>query len=153
MNITIDNLRCGTLLNNHKIAYYPLLTFQKISMHKNSTRAILNSLVIYKLSKSAAIDIYCLIKKLPKEERFNIGDQIRRSSISIGANIAEGYQRKSSKDTYRFLTISRASLAETIFLLEMCEELGYVDRQESEEVHQQLETLDTKIYNFAASLK
>lgn len=56
--------------------------------------------------------VYDLTKKFPKEEIFTLTNQIRRCSISIPSNIAEGLGRRTTKDTLQFLHISRGSLYE-----------------------------------------
>ncbi len=50
-------------------------------------------------------DIYHLTRRLPQEERFVLGDQLRRAAISVPSNIAEGQQRQHPKEFIHFLSI------------------------------------------------
>ena len=77
--------------------------------------------------------IYEITQLFPKEERYGITDQIRRSVISIPTNIAEGVARKTNKDQAYFSTIAFGSLTELINLLIIARELEYlsVDSYES----------------------
>lgn len=68
---------------------------------------------IYQEAIKLALEIYKLTAKFPKEEKFGITDQIRRASVSISLNIAEGTSR-SKKDFCRFLDMSRGSGHELI---------------------------------------
>ena len=72
-------------------------------------------------------EIYKLIKFLPIEERFALCDQMRRSSISIPSNIAEGHRRNSNKEFIHFLSISRGSVAELETQLLLCQRLRYIE--------------------------
>ena len=69
--------------------------------------------------------VYAEVKKLPNGERYALGDQIRRSVVSIPSNIAEGNGRASNKDYAHFLAIARGSLYETLTQLEIAQDLGY----------------------------
>lgn len=66
-----------------------------------------------------------LIPLLPRDEKFDLADQIRRSSKSIGANIAEGYGRYYYLDNVRFCYQARGSLDETINHLRVVRDLQY----------------------------
>ena len=69
--------------------------------------------------------VYEIIAQLPKEEKYALADQMRRSVISIPSNVAEGYERNSTKDYIRFLSIANGSKAELNTQLEICRMLGY----------------------------
>lgn len=71
--------------------------------------------------------VYGQIRLLPGEERFALGDQLRRAVTSIPANIAEGNGRASNKDYAHFLAIARGSLYETMTHLEIAANLGYIE--------------------------
>jgi len=73
------------------------------------------------------IEVYSLVKHLPKEELFALSDQMRRSVVSIPSNIAEGEGRNSDKDLIKFLLIARGSLWELSTQMEICERLGYLE--------------------------
>lgn len=62
-------------------------------------------------------DIYLLVKKFPKEELYVLTAQLKRASVSMPCNIAEGVGRNYKKDTIQFLHVSRGSLYETETLL------------------------------------
>lgn len=78
-----------------------------------------------------------LIPILPKEERFDLTDQIRRSSKSVGANIAEGSGRFYYMDNVRFCYIARGSLDETINHLRVALDLDYCPRDLYKELRDQ----------------
>ena len=84
-------------------------------------------LKVWQKSMDLTIEVYSLIKHLPKEELFALSDQMRRSVVSIPSNIAEGEGRNSDKDLIKFLLIARGSLWELSTQMEICERLGYLE--------------------------
>jgi four helix bundle protein len=71
-----------------------------------------------------------ILPKLPKEENFVLGTQIRRAAISVTSNIAEGYGRYHYQEGIRFYRISRASLYELKDHLVSCLDFNYVTETE-----------------------
>ncbi len=69
-------------------------------------------LQVWQKTMDLVVEVYNIIKLLPKEEMYGISDQIRRSAVSIPSNIAEGQSRNSAKEFIQFLSIARGSLAE-----------------------------------------
>jgi four helix bundle protein len=69
---------------------------------------------------------YQLVRKLPKSEQFGLISQMQRASVSVPANIAEGYHRQSDRELCRFLLIAMGSLAELQTYMYLCIELEYV---------------------------
>ncbi len=75
------------------------------------------------LSESA----YALAKKLPKDERFALVDQLKRAATSVALNIAEGSAGQNKKVFYNFLCIAQRSLYETVSILKLIERLFKTD--------------------------
>ena len=69
-------------------------------------------LLVWQKSIEFVTEIYELTAKFPNEEKFGLVSQIRRASVSIPSNIAEGNSRRSSADYIQFLKIARGSAAE-----------------------------------------
>ena len=83
-------------------------------------------LIVWKRSMELAVEVYRLVRFLPKEEKYVLSDQIRRSAVSIPSNIAEGNGRSSNKDYVRFLSMARGSQYELETQLLLCMQLGYL---------------------------
>ena len=74
--------------------------------------------------------IYDLVGNLPKEERFALGDQLRRAVVSIPSNIAEGFGRDTHKDFAHFLAQARGSLYEVDTQVEIAIRRGFVEKDQ-----------------------
>jgi len=74
--------------------------------------------------------VYQLVKSFPNEELYALTSQIKRCTISIPSNIAEGYGRKSTKNYIQFLRISRGSLFELETQLIIANKLNYITYKE-----------------------
>jgi len=83
------------------------------------------NLIVWQKAKQLVRLVYAEAKRLPAEERYALGDQIRRAVVSIPSNIAEGAGRASNRDYGHFLSIARGSLYEAINQLEIAQDLGY----------------------------
>lgn len=94
-------------------------------------------LIAYLKAKEVVKRTYKLIKKFPSEERYAMCDQLRRASVSITSNIAEGVNRYSVKDKSHFVEMAFGSLMEVSSQFEIAEELGYItveDRMSMDEL-------------------
>ncbi|MBR5685205.1 MAG: four helix bundle protein [Muribaculaceae bacterium] len=85
-------------------------------------------LIVWQKSMDLAVDIYRIVKYLPKDETYALADQMRRAVVSIPSNIAEGQGRITSKEFIRFLSVARGSLSELSTQIELCERLQYLDQ-------------------------
>ncbi len=86
-------------------------------------------LIIWQKGHQLVIHIYKITKNFPPEERYGLSAQMRRSSASICANIAEGYT-KSTKDFLRYLEIARGSLEETKYHVILARDLKFGSQEE-----------------------
>ena len=100
------------------------------------------------------VEVYRLVKFLPKEETYALSDQMRRAVVSIPSNIAEGHGRNSTRDFIRFLSIARGSQTELETQLQICERLKYISKEQLEfsltlcdEVNKMLNVLISKLKN------
>ena len=87
-------------------------------------------LTVWQKSMELVVEVYRLVRKLPKEELYALSDQMRRAVVSIPSNIAEGQQRNSKNDFKHFLTIARGSNAEVETQLLICVRLNYFKEEE-----------------------
>jgi four helix bundle protein len=92
-------------------------------------------LFVYQKSKELVLTIYRLTAKYPRSETYSLVDQMRRSAVSVPANLIEGYSKESSAEFARFLTISIGSLAELEFYIELSLDLKYIDQDNSQKVY------------------
>ena len=96
-------------------------------------------LVAYQKAKEVVKRTYKLLKKFPAEERYAMCDQLRRASVSITSNIAEGVNRFSVKDKAHFIEVAYGSLMEVSSQFEIAEDLGYVTSEERLSMDQLIE--------------
>lgn len=87
-------------------------------------------LLVWQKSVDFVTEIYACTKNFPKEELYTLTSQIRRSSISIPSNIAEGHSRRSTLDYIQFLKIARGSCAELETQLIISKNLNYLSLED-----------------------
>ena len=109
-------------------------------------------LIVWRKSIRFVSRVYCATKDFPDHEKYGLTNQLRRSSVSIPSNIAEGFGRRADKDFVRFLHISMGSLFELQTQLQIALQLRYIclDRYKklyhnSREIERMLRRLAEKI--------
>jgi four helix bundle protein len=110
-------------------------------------------LEIWKLAVEYANDIYNCSEKFPAEEKYNVIDQLRRASLSISNNIAEGTAAATVKNFSLFLDRSVGSALETVNLLHFAKLRSYILESKYSELYNKAELLIKKIRAFKNSLK
>jgi four helix bundle protein len=98
-------------------------------------------------------EIKGLAQNLPPEEKFELKSQIRRSSRSISANIAEGYGRYHYQENIQFLRISRGSLLETIDHISVAFDESYIDKKTKNDLTEECYVLLKILNGYIAYLK
>ena len=82
---------------------------------------------VWQLAHELVISIYRVTRSFPREELFGLTSQLRRAAVSVPANIAEGFKKKSRLDKLRFFNIAQGSLEEVRYYLLLAKDLGYGD--------------------------
>jgi len=103
---------------------------------------------IWKESRILVKEIYLLMKEMPEEEKFGLTSQMKRCSISIPSNIAEGCAKKSNKDFARFLEISLGSCYELETQLILCTDLGFLKENNINQIINTAQSIEMKITSF-----
>ena len=109
-------------------------------------------LVVWQKSHAFVLEIYTTTRKFPKEEVFGITNQLRRASVSIEANIAEGAGRSTPNDFMRFIDMSNGSSFEVETLLLLCKDLAYLSEEESEQLLHKLDEIQKMLYKLREHL-
>lgn len=99
-------------------------------------------LQVWQKAHAFVLDLYRLTTAFPKHEMYALTTQMRRAAVSVPANIAEGFRRRSRPEKARFLNIAEGSLEECRYYLILSRDLGYADTvmlaHQSEEVSRML---------------
>ena len=89
--------------------------------------------------------IYLITKKFPDDEEFGLINQIRRASISVASNLAEGISRNTNKDRAHFTQLSYSSLMEVMNQLIISEDLNYLCKNDLNEFRKLVEKISNKL--------
>lgn len=110
-------------------------------------------LKIWQESHSLAMEVYSVTKQFPRSEQYGLTSQIRRSALSVAANIVEGFYRHSTKELVQFLFNSRGSVGETIYHLLVSKDLNYLREEKYLQLRDRYEKLAMSINALINSLK
>jgi four helix bundle protein len=110
-------------------------------------------LEIWRLSRNFCSDIYEITSSFPETEKFGITNQLRRASVSVPSNIAEGSSRKSKRDFSRFLEIAIGSLYEIETQLIISKDLKFIRENELQKLLNNLESIIKMTSKFKSTLK
>lgn len=106
-------------------------------------------LIVWEKAHKLVLEVYKYTSGFPNSEIYTLTSQFRRAAISVPANIAEGFKKKSKADKYRFMNIAQGSLEESRYYLILSNDLGYGDNakllQLLEEVSKLLESYSNSI--------
>ena len=109
-------------------------------------------LKVFQLSFEAGLEIFELTKKFPKEEKYSLTDQIRRSSRSVSANIAEAWRKRQyPKSFISKLSDSESEAGETQVWLDYALAFKYVDKQVHEKLYDKYEHIIAMLINMSTN--
>jgi four helix bundle protein len=84
-------------------------------------------LFVWRKAHEFVIEVYRITSTSPKSEAYGLTQQLRRAAVSIPANIAEGFTRRSKIEKVCFMNIAESSLEESRYYLILAQDLGYAD--------------------------
>lgn len=110
------------------------------------------NLVVYQKTRKLVKEVYLIQEQLPAQERYALGDQIRRSITSVASNIAES-GRDSLKDKAHFCVIAFGSLMEAFSQLQTAQDLNYISENEVERLRPQIEEVSKMLSGLKSSFE
>lgn len=114
-----------------------------------------SDLDVWQRAYTLSLEIHKTSMTFPKTEQYALADQLRRSSKSVCANIAEGFaKQKASKTEFRrYLLIAQGSATEAHMWCRYCADLDYVDTNKAQEWQTEYEVINKMISSFHARIK
>ena len=100
---------------------------------------------VWQQSRELVKDIYEITEKFPNEEKFGLTSQIRRATISVSSNLAEGAARKTAKDQAYFSTIAYGSLMEMLNQLILATDLNFIKKESLDKIRPKIEEVGNKL--------
>lgn len=110
-------------------------------------------LLVWQKALDLTVLIYRLSEKFPKSEIYGLTSQVRRPSVSVPSNIAEGYGRGSRKEYLQFLSVAQGSLKELETQVILAERLHYVNDEEANGLLSVSETVGKMLGGLMRSLR
>lgn len=115
-------------------------------MKKNPVRSF-EDLMVWQKGIELVKKVYLLTASGALQRDFGLKDQLRRASVSIPTNIAEGFERSSRKEYLLFLNIAKGSAGEVRSLIRVGLEVGYLNRPVHDELRRDATTLSAYLFN------
>ena len=108
---------------------------------------------VWQQSIEMVTSIYLMTQSFPKEEMFGLVSQLRRASVSVPSNIAEGYARGTDKEKLHFLRISSGSMSEVETQLMLSLNLGHIDQEKYNELSEIVTSVWKQLNSLISSIK
>jgi four helix bundle protein len=106
-------------------------------------------LIVWQKAHQFVLSVYHYSDYFPQKEIYGLTSQFRRAAISIPANIAEGFKKKTKTDKARFMNIAQGSIEECRYYLILAKDLGYGDNPE---LMPQLEEISKMLGKYTTAL-
>lgn len=107
----------------------------------------------WQLSREFNKEIYVIIRKFPRDEKFVLGQQMQRAVVSISSNIAEGFGRYSYQENIQFCRIARGSVNEILSQLHIALDEKYIIEQEFNNLYKKGREIEKSINGYIAFMK
>ena len=110
-------------------------------------------LEVYQLALEFVDEIFTILKKASRDIQFSVSDQLRRASLSITNNIAEGSGKTSDKELNRFIDISLGSISELLAAVDVLRDNNFITNTEFDEIFKKLVSISNQLGGFKKKLK
>ena len=108
-------------------------------------------LKVWRKAHELVLHIYRMTKKYPPDEKYGLASQMRRSALSVAANIVEGFRRISAKESLRFYDIANASLEELRYEVQVARDLEYIMADDLRAANEKLEEVSKMLNSWIRS--
>lgn len=110
-------------------------------------------LIVWRKAIELVTEVYRATASFPDAERFGLTSQLRRASVSVPSNVAEGQGRQSTGEFKQFLGHARGSLLEVETQIFIAKNLGYLSREQCTGLHKRTEELGRILNGLLSSLR
>lgn len=111
------------------------------------------SLYVYQVANELVLEVYKFTKYYPKDEMFGLISQMRRCSVSVVANIVEGYGRRTKNEKLNFYFIAKGSLTELEYYIDLSLQLNYINKKDHDALIKLRNDTGKLLYGFIKSVK
>ena len=108
-------------------------------------RYYFEKLDVFKNSRELTNKIYIITSSYPSEEKFSLANQLRRSAVSVLANLVEGNSRITKKDQANFTTISFSSLMELLSLIMVSFDQKFINKRDYEDIRYKINHISNQL--------
>jgi four helix bundle protein len=113
-----------------------------------SKQTSFEDLNVYKDALSLLVSIYKILQNDQLKREFGLSDQLKRATLSISNNIAEGFERETDKELIRFLYFSKGSAGEVRNILNALKAINYIDEDEYQELREKAINISRQLSSF-----
>lgn len=109
-------------------------------------------LIVWQKAHKLVVEVYKTTKAFPREEVYGLTSQFRRAAVSIAANIAEGYKKKTAPAKLNYLNISEGSLEEVKYYFILAKDLEYINEPASDKLFNDAEEVGRLINGYVKGI-
>lgn len=110
-------------------------------------------LEVWEKSHKLTLELYALSRRFPKEAVYGLTSQLRRAAVSIGANLAEGWGRRTSAELARFVRIAMGSASELDYHLLLCRDFEFISNEQYDRTVRELVRIRKMLSSLLTSIE